>query len=60
MQRPEPPGGVLSHNQVGEDENHGVAREDPVPAVNMLSVDTQTKARNNFDHSVSGPRRSSP
>ena len=30
------PGRVLSHNQVGEDENHGVAREDPVPAVNML------------------------
>ena len=32
------PGGVLSHNQVGEDENHGVAREDPVPAVNMLTM----------------------
>ena len=28
---------VLSDNQVGEDEYHGVAREDPVPAVNMLT-----------------------
>ena len=30
------PGGVLCHNEVGKDENHGVAREDPVSTVNML------------------------
>ena len=31
------PGRVLGDNQVGQDEDHGMPREDPVSAVNMLT-----------------------
>jgi len=53
VQRPESPGRVLRNNQVCKDEDHGVAGENPVSAVNMLAIDAQPKSRNNFDNSVS-------